>query len=147
MPHAPRDPFADYLEGHDLLLKLERKRKKLEDARVQGVLSEGAFEEAVASVQAAVEKTLILVGESEQNLERELQLVAESAEEGRTLFLTISEKVAFLRRMDSGYWEACTGEQREEWRRLQDMYAQLSRLWVRTLSTEERVRLAGWNLM
>jgi hypothetical protein len=144
MPLSPRDPFADYLEGHDLLLKLERKRKTIEEARINGKLSEAESAAASESVQQAVERTIILIAEYEQDLEEQLQNLAGRAEEGRMLFLSISEKVAALKRMDPSEWERCTAEQLQEWDRLLDMYAQLRRLWMRTLSTEERIRLAEW---
>ena len=144
MPLSPRDPFADYLEGHELLLKLERKGKAIEDARVHGKLSETESAAALQSVQQAVERTIVLIAEYEQELEEQMQRLAGRAEEGRMLFLSISEKVAVLKRMDPSEWNRCTTEQREEWDRLLAMYAQLRRLWMRTLSTEERGRLAEW---
>jgi hypothetical protein len=144
MPLSPRDPFSDYLEGHDLLLKLERKRKAIEEARVSGQLSEREGEAAIESIQNAVERTVVLIAEYEEELETQLQDLAERAEEGRTLFLSISEKVAVLRRMDPANWENCTHDQRTEWQRLLGMYAHLRRLWIRTLSVEERTKLTEW---
>jgi hypothetical protein len=142
MPLPPRDPFADYLEGHDLLLKLERKRKTIEEARIHGKLSEEDYAAAAESVQHAVERTIVLIAEYEQELEEQLQRLAERAEEGRSLFLSISEKVAALKRLDPSEWERCTNEQRQEWDCLLGMYENLRLLWVRTLSSEERARLA-----
>jgi len=144
MPLSPRDPFADYLEGHDLLLKLERKRQTIEQARQSGLLSEKDGEAAIESVQSALERTVLLIAEYEQELEEQLQNLAERAEEGRTLFLSISEKVAALRRMDLARWDSCPEEQRSEWQRLLGMYAHLRQLWIRTLSVEERTKLAEW---
>ncbi len=144
MPLSPRDPFADYLEGHDLLLKLERKRKTIEEARLNGALSGTEAEAAIQSVQQAVERTVVLIAEYEQELEEQLQNLAERAEEGRTLFLSISEKVAALRRMEPANWDSCTEAQKSEWQRLLGMYAHLRQLWIRTLSAEERTILAAW---
>jgi hypothetical protein len=144
MPLSPRDPFADYLEGHDLLLKLERKRQSIEKARLSGLLSGREGEAAIQSVQQAVERTVVLIAEYEQELEEQLQNLAERAEEGRTLFLSISEKVADLRRMDPASWDGFSAEQRSEWQRLLGVYAHLRQLWIRTLSVEERNQLAEW---
>jgi hypothetical protein len=144
MPLPPRDPFADYLEGHDLLLKLERKRARVEEARAQGRLSEAESEQAIQSVLHAVERTVFLIAAYEEELEQQLQSLAERAEEGRTLFLSISEKVAALRRLEPSDWERCTAEEHGEWQRLLALYGNLRELWYRTLSAEERDLLREW---
>jgi hypothetical protein len=144
MALSPRDPFADYLEGHDLLQKLERKRQTIEKAVLHGQMDEASGEAAIESVQQALERTVLIIALYEEELEEHLQLMAERAEEGRRLFLSISEKVAAFRRLDAEQWEACSLEQRGEWRRLLLMYGQLRQLWIRTLSVEERAQLADW---
>ena len=91
MELPPRDPFGDYLQGLDLLQKLEKKRRQVEEARNRNPESDVDWEAVDENVKRGMERTLDLLSTYEAEMEAVLRAVADRADEGRQLFLRISD--------------------------------------------------------
>jgi hypothetical protein len=141
MELPPRDPFADYLQGLDLLQKLEKKRRQVEDARNRNPESEVDWEAVDKNIQRGMERTLDLLSNYETEMEAVLRAIADHADEGRRLFLWISNKYHSLKNQIPENWESHHGHEQALWREVSETYAALYEIWFSTLTSEERSQL------
>jgi broad specificity phosphatase PhoE len=128
MELPPRDPFNDYLQGLDLLQKLEKKRRQVEEARNRAPQSDVDWEAVDSNVQRGMERTLDLLATCEAEMESVLGAIADRADEGRELFLRISDSFHSLKNEMPENWESQVSE----------TYSALHKIWYSTLTLEER---------
>lgn len=141
MELPPRDPFGDYLQGLDLLQKLEKKRRQVEEARNRNPESEVDWEAVDQNVKLGMERTLDLLATYEAEMEAVLRTVADRADEGRQLFLRISDNYHSLKGQMPENWESHDGHEQALWREVSETYAALYKIWFSTLTSEERSHL------
>jgi hypothetical protein len=141
MELPPRDPFGDYLQGLDLLQKLEKKRRQVEEARNRNPESDVDWEAVDENVRRGMERTLDLLSTYEAEMEAVLRAVADRADEGRQLFLRISDSYHSLKGQMPENWESHDGHEQALWREVSETYAALYKIWFSTLTSEERSHL------
>ena len=137
MELPPRDPFGDYLQGLDLLQKLEKKRRQVEEARNRNPESDVDWEAVDENVKRGMERTLDLLSTYEAEMEAVLRAVADRADEGRQLFLRISDSYHSLKGQMPENWESHDGHEQALWREVSETYAALYKIWFSTLTSEE----------
>jgi hypothetical protein len=138
MELPPRDPFNDYLQGLDLLQKLEKKRRQVEEARNRAPQSDVDWESVDLNVQRGMERTLDLLATCEAEMESVLGAIADRADEGRELFLRISDSFHSMKNEMPENWESKEGHEQALWREVSETYSALHKIWYSTLTSEER---------
>jgi hypothetical protein len=141
MELPPRDPFNDYLQGLDLLQKLEKKRRQVEEAQNRAPQSDVDWEAVELNVQRGMERTLDLLATCEAEMESVLSATADRADEGRELFLRISHSFQNLKNEMPERWESQEGFEQALWREVSETYTALRKIWYSTLTSEERKQL------
>jgi len=88
-----------------------------------------------------MERTLDLLSTYEAEMEAVLRAVADRADEGRQLFLRISDSYHSLKGQMPENWESHDGHEQALWREVSETYAALYKIWFSTLTSEERSHL------
>jgi hypothetical protein len=93
------------------------------------------------NVKRGMERTLDLLSTYEAEMEAVLRTVADRADEGRQLFLRISDSYHSLKGQMPENWESHDGHEQALWREVSETYAALYKIWFSTLTSEERSHL------
>jgi hypothetical protein len=71
-------------------------------------------------------------------MESVLRATADRADEGRELFLRISDSFHSLKDQMPENWESKEGHEQALWREVSETYVELRKIWYSTLTSEER---------
>jgi hypothetical protein len=137
MPNPPHDSLFDYLEAHSLLETLHNRRSRLLDEAISAPPSGADADSLLALVDAGIQKAGALVVQYENEIEGNLQVVADRADSGRDLFMDVSKRIREFSALLSECSDALTENERLRWQGVLEDYSRLHSEWVQKLAPED----------